>query len=152
MAVAATRQQQFDPLCARRRRCDGDAVPAQFRRERERVVQVLVACAQGRVVLDVGFRSQRQCGADLVLEPDDCMVDALRWLEILDAVLDLQLLDALELLVASPAREQMRTVGYLPCEIEARPELVAGFDRIGLPSQRKPSSPVSVSVSRARTV
>ena len=80
------------------------------------------------------------------------MVDALRWLEILDAILDLQLLDALELLGPSPAREQI--VRWLPA---MRDSGVARTDR------RRPRrvtarqsaillSAVSASINRARTV
>ena len=48
---------------------------------------------------------------EVVLEPEDRVVGALRRRELRHAVLDRQFLDALELLVAAPAREQPRTVG-----------------------------------------
>jgi hypothetical protein len=68
----------------------------------------------------------------VALDAEDPVVGLLRRQELRHAVLDLQLVDALELLVTAPARAQTRGVARGPSEVHARSPLVVGIGAVTL--------------------
>jgi hypothetical protein len=69
---------------------------------------------------------------ELVLDAEDDVVGALRARILVNAVLDLQLVDAGGLLVATPAGTKLRRLSELVEQVETRPELLVGILDIGL--------------------
>ena len=67
-----------------------------------------------------------------MLETDDQVIRALRARILVDAVLDLELVDARGLLVAAPARAQPRVVAEFVEQVEARAELLIRVLDVGL--------------------
>ena len=126
------RQQQFDAFGDRRGRRDRGAIPAQLRRQRQRVVQAFVACAQVAVVLAVHLHAQHVGGCEVAFEPDDVVIGTLCRRKRRDAVLDRQFLDALELHEAARAREQSRAGRDVPGQVQPRCELVVGIGAVRL--------------------
>ena len=80
----------------------------------------------------IGLDAQLPVIAERVLETDDQVIRSLRARILVDAVFDLQLIDARRLLIASPARTQPRVVAQVVQQVEARAELLIRVLDVGL--------------------
>jgi hypothetical protein len=80
----------------------------------------------------IGLDAQLPVVAERVLDADDQVIRSLRAWELVDAVFDLQLVDARRLLIASPARAQPRIVAQVVQQIQTRAELLVRILDVGL--------------------
>ena len=113
-------------------RGDAHAVATQVGDQRDGIEQVLVARAEVVVILVIGLDAQLPVVAERVLDADDQVIRSLRAWELVDAVFDLQLVDARRLLIASPARAQPRIVAQVVQQIQTRAELLVRILDVGL--------------------
>src|SRR2546426_2938384 len=130
-APSIAAQLDLDPARTGALGSDPHPVPLGLREKLERVEQVLVAWAQVGHVLDVGGHAQPCAVREEMLEIDLPVLGTLRGKKVRHAVFDLQLVDPLRLMEASPPGAEERALSQGPDEVGARAGL--GLAGQGLP-------------------
>ena len=134
-AAAALAQQQLEAAGTTALRRHLHPIEGGLGEELERVVEVLVARSELLEVLVVELHPQRGCAGKAVLERQHAVLGQLCRVELVDAVLDLELVEPLRLVKPTPCGPHDRSRCDRIDQVDPRTDLVVVDPMLAVPSQ-----------------